>query len=79
MGCRLLDWQDFGSGRSARRGMEIGANNRDVAWYDSSLGDHQNIYRQMKDIDNKYLNRSYFVQYKIILPFSFQILFIRNN
>lgn len=36
-----IDGGTFGSDRSARRGVEIAANKRDVALYDSSLGDHE--------------------------------------
>lgn len=61
-----MDGGTFGSDRSARRGMEIAANKRDVALYDSSLGDHQKAYSKMKEIDYKYLNSSGFAQYKMI-------------
>jgi hypothetical protein len=74
-----MDVGTFSSDRTPRRGMEIAVNKRDVAWYDSSLGDHQKVYHKMKEIDYKYLNSSSFSQYKMILPLKFQFVFIKKN
>lgn len=62
----FIESSDYGNNPSGMMALEIAANKRDVAIYNSSIGKHKEAYEKMKTIDYKYLNSSGFAQYKMI-------------
>lgn len=62
----FIESSDYGNNPSDMMALEIAANKRAVAIYESSIGKHKEAYEKMKTIDYKYLNSSGFAHFKMI-------------